>query len=290
MKYARVRDSDGATHVVVATATGPVSVGDGGALSLVEAMLERRQTGLSMDPATLAPMAPVDPPSLRDFMAFEAHIANVRRGQGLEVDPGWYEVPAFYFSNPQVVADQAPVRVPPGARALDYELEVACIVGREASDLDPDDPRTLDVIAGFTLMNDWSARDLQLRDMAQGLGPGKGKDFATSLGMWVVEPDDLALFRTGRPRCALTARVNGELTSTGELADLYYSWGRLLAHASAGTTIRPGDVIGSGTCGTGCLLELRSLGDRSRSWLRPGDVVELRAEGIGTLTNRLVAR
>ena len=213
-------------------------------------------------------LAPVRrPPSVRDFYAFEEHVRNARSvtGRG-EVVPEWYEIPAFYFSNPAAIYgpdDEIPY--PEGSQALDYELEVAAVMGADGA------------IGGFTIMNDWSARDLQRKEMKIGLGPAKGKDFATSLGPLLVTPDEL-----GDLRLEMAARVNGEERSRGNLGDMYHSWDAIVAHAARNTQLRPGDVLGSGTVGTGCILE---HGDER--WLQPGDVVELEVEGIGVLRNRI---
>lgn len=225
--------------------------------------------------------------SLRDFYAFEQHVATCRRQRGLDMVPQWYEVPVFYFSNPaSVIGHEADVRAPRGSEALDYELELACVIGREARDL-PADDRALEVVAGFTIMNDWSARDLQRVEMAVGLGPSKGKDFATSLGPELVSFDELAEhYRDGRLHLAMTARRNSRLLSSGDSGTMYWTWPQLLAHASRDATLRPGDVIGSGTVGTGCILELTP--ERAGGWLRPGDVIELSIERLGTLRNRVV--
>ena len=210
-------------------------------------------------------LAPVQrPPSVRDFYAFEEHVRNARAvtGRG-EVVPEWYEIPAFYFSNPAAIYgpdDEIPY--PEGTEKLDYELEVAAVIGAEGE------------IAGFTAMNDWSARDLQRQEMAIGLGPAKGKDFATSLGPVIVTRDELGDL--------MVARVNGEERSRGHLGDMYWSWEQIVEHAARNTELRPGDVIGSGTVGTGCILE---HGDER--WLQRGDEVELEIEGIGILRNRV---
>jgi 2-keto-4-pentenoate hydratase/2-oxohepta-3-ene-1,7-dioic acid hydratase in catechol pathway len=236
-------------------------------------------------------LAPVPvPPSVRDFYAFEAHVRTTRATRGLEVDPDWYELPVFYFSNPAAVVGPGDgVPVPPGCDELDYELEVAAVVGRPGADLDPD--RAEDHIAGYAVMNDWSARDLQRREMRLGLGPAKGKDFATSLGPVLVTPDELEPYRSDKAfDLAMTARVNGAEWSRGRLSDIHWSFGELLAHASRGTVLRAGDVIGSGTCGTGCILELSAVhGSDAYPWLRAGDVVELSVDGLGTLANPVVA-
>jgi len=204
------------------------------------------------------------PPSVRDFMAFEEHVANARRLRGGTVPQEWYEVPVFYFSNPAAIyGPEETVPYPPGTAKLDYELECAAIIGADGA------------IGGFTVMNDWSARDIQLHEMKVGLGPAKGKDFATSFGPFVVTPDEF----DGQAG-AMIARVNGEERSRGDLAAMYHRWDALLAQAARNTTLRPGDIIGSGTVGGGCILE---HGDER--WLQHGDVVELEIEGIGVLRN-----
>ena len=189
---------------------------------------------------------------------------TARANRGLEVPPEWYEVPVFYFSNPAAIfGPEDVVPYPEGTQELDYELEVAAIIGAEGQ------------VAGFTVLNDWSARDLQRLEMKVGLGPAKGKDFATSLGPIVVTPDEF-----DGSGAEMVARVNGEERSRGNLRDLHWPWERLVEQAARNTRLGPGDVIGSGTVGTGCILE---LGDGR--WLRPGDVVELEVEGIGVLRN-----
>jgi fumarylacetoacetate (FAA) hydrolase len=204
------------------------------------------------------------PPSVRDFYAFERHVRAARAQRGLEVAPEWYQIPVFYFSNPAAInGPDDEVSFPGSSSAWDYELEAAAVIGAEGK------------IAGFTIMNDWSARDLQKMEMAVGLGPAKGKDFATSLGPVLVTPEEL-----GDLRLEMTARVNGEERSRGNLADMHWTWDDLVAQAARDTRLVPGDVLGSGTVGTGCILE---HGDGR--WLRPGDVVELEIERIGVLLN-----
>jgi fumarylacetoacetate (FAA) hydrolase len=206
------------------------------------------------------------PPAVRDFYAFEQHVRTARALRGLEVPPEWYEIPVFYFSNPAAIyGPEDEIPRPPDTAELDYELEVAAVIGANGQ------------IGGFTIMNDWSARDLQRVEMRVGLGPAKGKDFATSLGPVLVTPDELD-GSTG----TMVARVNGEERSRGELADMYHSWKAIVDHAARNTRLRPGDVLGSGTVGTGCILEHGDGG-----WLQPGDVVELEVEGIGVLRNRI---
>jgi fumarylacetoacetate (FAA) hydrolase len=209
------------------------------------------------------------PPSVRDFMAFEEHVRNARRNRGQEVPEAWYQIPVFYFSNPAAVyGDGDDIQKPPDTSALDYELELACVIGADGR---PE---------GFTIMNDWSARDLQAREMQVGLGPAKGKDFATSLGPVLVPAGDLPPHLDMRA----LARVNGEVRTDSRTGGMHFSWDELLAAATRNTPgLRPGDVIGSGTVGGGCILE---HGDGR--WLQPGDVVELEIEGIGVLRNRVV--
>lgn len=226
------------------------------------------------------------PPTLRDFYAFETHVKTASASRGRQVPDEWYEFPAFYFTNPNTI--QGPneaVRVPGFTEAMDYELEIAAVIGLPGTDIAPD--KALEHIFGFTIMNDWSARDLQRKEMKVGLGPAKGKDFATSLGPWVVTPNELARRATERPGvydATMVARVNGQERSRGNWSDIYYSFGELIARASDGAMLYPGDVIGSGTVGTGCLLELTN---GQGPWLAKGDVVELEVEGIGTLRNTI---
>jgi fumarylacetoacetate (FAA) hydrolase len=211
--------------------------------------------------------APISqPPSIRDFLSFEQHVINARRTRGDVVPPEWYEIPVFYFSNPAAVfGPNETVPYPAGCAALDYELEVAAVVGDRG------------LIAGFTIMNDWSARDVQAREMRVGLGPAKAKDFATSIGPVIVTCDEFS-----GDRGEMVARVNGEERSRGNLADLHRPWSVITAHAALNTTLRPGDILGSGTVGTGCILE---HGDER--WLQRGDFVELEVEGIGILRNMI---
>ncbi len=297
MRLARYLEADGTVWAGVVQAAGslvPFAGGDrspdGAQAELVAAAMAREV----IEPAERAAhpvriLAPVGvPPSIRDFYAFEAHVATARRARGLEMQADWYELPVFYFTNPAaVLGPDDGVPVPAGTVALDYELEVAAVIGVECADVGPDD--WLDVVAGFTVMNDWSARDVQQREMALGLGPAKGKDFATSLGPILVTPDELEDVTTGRPRAAMVARVDGEEWSRGDLGDLHFTWGDLVAAASRNTVLRPGDVLGSGTVGTGCILELAAVHGAERyPWLEPGRVVELEVEGIGVLRNPVV--
>lgn len=300
VRLARYRSAvDGHVHVGILDGDGdeitPVGSGEGRAgqaLLLAEAMASAAPVGRSTPSEPLAGvtlLCPVpEPPSIRDFYAFEAHVATARRTRGLDMPADWYDVPVFYFSNPASVLGPGDDVAPPETAELDYELEVAAVIGVECSDLDPED--WVDVVAGFTIMNDWSARDLQRREMALGLGPAKGKDFGTSLGPVLVTPDEL-LGDDGIPHARMTAMVNGVEWSRGELADLHHGWGELLAHASRDTRLRPGDVIGSGTVATGCILEIAAVhGSERHPWLQAGDEVVLDVAGIGQLRNRVGKR
>jgi 2-keto-4-pentenoate hydratase/2-oxohepta-3-ene-1,7-dioic acid hydratase in catechol pathway len=208
------------------------------------------------------------PPSIRDFFAFEEHVRRARANRGLEVPPAWYEIPVFYFSNPGAVyADGAEIPRPADTTQLDYELELACVIGPGGR---PE---------GFTIMNDFSARDLQMHEVTVGLGPAKGKDFATALGPALVSPDELPADLDLRA----TARVNGELRTDSRTGGMHWSWDQLLETAERNTPgLIPGEVIGSGTVGGGCILE---HGDGR--WLQPGDEIELEIEGIGVLRNSI---
>jgi 2-keto-4-pentenoate hydratase/2-oxohepta-3-ene-1,7-dioic acid hydratase in catechol pathway len=260
-----------------------------GATSLLELVTEGRldeaaaRVGPAVDPSGLSLLPPVPrPPSIRDFMAFEEHVVTASAAIGLSVDPLWYSQPVFYFTNPSSLLGAGDdVAVPPGSAALDYELEIAAVIGREGRDLSPE--AAVGHIAGYVLFCDWSARDLQGAEMRLNLGPAKGKDFASTCGPWMVTPDELV------PAAAMAASVNGRPYSAGRLDSLYWSFGQMIAYASRGTRVVPGDLIGSGTVGTGCVLELsRVHGEAAYPWLAPGDHVHLEAEGLGAIDARVV--
>jgi 2-keto-4-pentenoate hydratase/2-oxohepta-3-ene-1,7-dioic acid hydratase in catechol pathway len=290
VKLARVQ-FDGAEMVALVAAEMLTPVALGGSEALLAIASAREAPAPVHAPIPLGAariLSPVGtPPAIRDFMAFEAHIRDASLDK--TVDAAWYEEPIFYFTNPGVVSGPEDEIVPPRTtRCLDYELEVACVIGSAVSDLDPGDPSWLDVIAGFTIFNDWSARDIQVSNMRLNLGPCKGKDFANTIGPYLVTPDELPGVASGRPAATMTARVNGAVWSTGELSDIYFSWPELLAFASRDSRLVPGDLLCSGTVGTGCILELRSTRLRSsRPWLTESDVVELEVEGLGVLRNRI---
>jgi fumarylacetoacetate (FAA) hydrolase len=245
-----------------------------------DALLEA--SGLSFGPPILRPT------SLRDFYAFERHVGTMWARRGGEIPEAWFRLPIFYFSNVSEIRGPGdPVWAPNASEELDYELEVAALVDTPARDLAPD--RAEEVIGGYMIMNDWSARDLQREETTVRLGPAKGKDFATTLGPWLVTPDELADRRSGNGfELEMTATVNGTETSRGNWASVHFSFGEMLERASADVRLRAGDVLGSGTVGGGSLLEIRE--ETLGRYLEPGDEVVLRIERLGELRSPVVAR
>ena len=220
-------------------------------------------------------LPPLEPPTVRDFVTFEAHVEGmVAPGP---VPPEWYEAPTFYFTNPYaLVGAHDDVPIPPNSRLFDFELEVAAVMGPDA-------------IFGYTILNDWSARDLQRREMKVQLGPAKGKDSATTLGPWLVTADEFTVDGDGILDLDMRVSVNGVETGHDRLSNMGWPFEELVAYAARGTQVRAGDVLGSGTCGNGgCLAELWGRGGEQKP-LRPGDVVEMTVEGIGTIRNTVVA-
>lgn len=226
-----------------------------------------------------------EPRSFRDFYAFEQHVKTARENRGLEIIPEWYEIPVFYFSNHLAIKGPGEeIDKPVDCNWLDYELEIACIIGKQGRNISADEAD--DYIFGYCILNDWSARDLQRQEMKVGLGPAKGKDFATSIGPWILTKDELEPLKAGKGfDLTMKARVNGRLLSEGNLKDIFYSFGEMIERASAGVTLYPGEIIGSGTVGTGCILELGTVVHR---WLKPGDGVELEIDKLGVLKNLVV--
>lgn len=218
-----------------------------------------------------------DPASLRDFIAFEEHIAATSKRRGQPIPPEWYKAPVYYKGNHRtIIGPDYSLPWPLNTQKLDYELELACIIGREGINIPERD--AAHYIAGYTIMNDFSARDIQFQEMACRLGPAKGKDFATAIGPCIVTPDeipDLAALH-------MVARINGEVWSEGRFGTIHWSFSQMIEHVSRGEPIYPGDVFGSGTVGGGCGLEL----DR---YLKPGDVVELEIQPIGVLRTTIAA-
>ena len=230
----------------------------------------------------------LQPPSLRDFYAFEGHVKTMWERRGGTVPETWYRLPIFYFSNvSEIRGPDEPVWRPAASEELDYELEVAALIDTPVQDLAAE--RGEEAIGGYLVFNDWSARDLQREETTVRLGPAKGKDFATSIGPWLVTPDELADARKDKGYdLAMTATVNGVELSRGTWADAQFSFGEMIARASADVRLRPGDLLGSGTVGTGCLLEVHD--EILNRYLEPGDEVTLAVERLGALTTPIVER
>lgn len=232
------------------------------------------------------------PPSMRDAYAFRQHVETSRRNRGVPMIPEFDQFPVFYFTNHQAVFGPGPVRVMSRhLDRLDFELECAMVVGKGGRNLTAD--RADGHIAGLMIMNDLSARGLQMEEMKLSLGPAKGKDFATVLGPWLVTVDELEESRRAGPdgdryELRMTAEVNGTQVSEDNLANISWTFAQILERVSYGVDVFPGDVIGSGTCGTGCFLELNGSKVTSDQWLRPGDHVTLAIEKLGSLETEIV--
>jgi fumarylacetoacetate (FAA) hydrolase len=258
-----------------------------------------KNTGISAD--TLLIQAPVtDPGSLRDGYAFRQHVETARRNRGLEMTPVFESFPVFYFGNHRTVIGPGPVHcMPDHLKKLDFELEAAIVISRKGKNIRAQEADTY--IAGMMIMNDFSARFLQMEEMLLNLGPAKGKDFATATGPWLVTPDELRSRETPCKKnhtgkswnLTMSASVNGRIVSSGNLSDMEWTFAELIERASYGAELYPGDIIGSGTVGTGCFLELngteklKNAGYHER-WLQPGDEIELQIEQLGTLKNTIV--
>ena len=243
-----------------------------------------------LDGADLAFGSPIlRPSSVRDFYAFEKHVSTIWTRRGQEIPEAWFRLPIFYFSNvSEVRGPEDPVWPPSGSQELDYEMEIAALIDTPARDL-PEE-RGEDAIGGFMIMNDWSARDLQRDETAVRLGPAKGKDFATTFGPWLVTPDELADVRSGKAYdLSCTTDVNGTTTSRGNLNTIHHSFGAMIERASADVRLVPGDVIGSGTVGGGCLLEVKDESGLGR-YLQPGDRVTMRVDRLGELSAPIIAK
>ena len=224
--------------------------------------------------------------SIRDFYTFEDHVRKARERRGLGMAKEWYEIPAYYYSGTSMIYPSgSSVPYPTFTSELDYEMEVAAVVGREGINIRKEEATSH--IMGLMLANDWSARDLQRKEMAIGLGPSKSKDFATSLGPYITTMDELEEFRESDDRfdIPVEAYVNGKRYSGGNVRDMHWSFAELVEYASKGNRLRKGDVIMSGTVSTGCILE---LGPEEYGWLKKGDVVSIRSPVLGELTNEVV--
>lgn len=238
--------------------------------------------------------APVPhPTSMRDGYAFRQHVEAARRNRGVEMIPEFDEIPIFYFTNHQAVFGPGDIHVQPlHCQQLDFELECAIVIGKKGRNIPASEADTY--VAGLMVMNDWSARVLQMQEMKLNLGPAKGKDFATSLGPWLVTLDELADVTTATPvgnhyDLAMKCVINGKDVSVGNVKDMSWTFAQIIERASYGVTLYPGDVIGSGTCGTGCFLELNGSKVYDPAWwLKPGDVVTCSVERLGDLVNTVV--
>lgn len=268
----------------------------------LEATLEMASRTVRMDAGTaldqVSLIAPLEPRSMRDFVTFEEHVEGVRKSVdgAAGIMPEWYEAPTFYFTNPHTIGGTGEtVGIPAGCEELDFELEVAAVIGA----VPQSDGRNLDArmahrhIFGYMVFNDWTARDLQRREMKVSLGPCKGKDFASTLGPWIVTADEFEDLHDGNGFLPIQMQVtvNGEEIGRDLLSNMGWPFAELVAYASADSVVRPGDVLGSGTCGGGCLAELWGRnGAKTPPPLKTGDVVEMSIEGIGTIINTVGER
>ncbi len=224
--------------------------------------------------------------SIRDFYSFEEHVRKARARRGLDMVPEWYDIPAYYYSSTSMLYPSgSTIPYPSFTSELDYEMEVAAVIGKEGINIRRED--ALSHVLGITLANDWSARDLQRKEMKIGLGPSKSKDFATSLGPYLTTLDELDDSKESDDRfdIAVEGYVNGKKYSAGNVKDMHWSFSELIEYASKGTRLRKGDVIMSGTVSTGCILE---LGPEEYGWLKRGDVVSIKSPILGELTNEVV--
>lgn len=251
----------------------------------LERALEIGAAAMEEDPVAFVEadlLLPYKPPSVRDFVTFESHVEGVRRSidKAVGIPEAWYDAPTFYFTNPHALyGPGAPVPRPVSCRALDFEMEVGVVVGRTLRSAT--EAEAADAVFGYTIVNDWSARDIQSREMQVGLGPAKGKDFATSIGPWIVTADEL-------PSLDLDCRVsvNGELIGQDRLSNMHWTFPEMIAYASRDSVVLAGDLLASGTTGGGgCLAELWGRrGAQDPPPLEPGDVVTMEVEGIGLLS------
>ena len=249
---------------------------DGDMLAFIEAGAPVQHGG-SVPDAVLR--APLTPRTLRDFLAFEGHLINAFKNLGRDIPAEWYEVPAYYKGLPDtVIGPEDEIPWPSYTRQLDHELELAVVIGTPGRNITRDEAAAH--VFGYTLWNDLSARDVQRRELPVGMGPAKAKDWDGSnvLGPCIVTPDEI-----DASDLRLTVRINGEVWGSDTTAHMHHTFADMIAYASQDLTLRPGEVLGSGTAATGSGVEL----DR---WLRPGDLIEMDADGIGTLRNRVGPR
>jgi len=273
-------------------------IAQAGVISIEEGNLRSSRATPVEDATLLAPL-PL-PGSCRDGYAFRQHVAAARRNRKVPMIPEFDQYPVFYFTNHHSIRGPGEVRcMPDHFEKLDFELEVAIVISRYGRNIPAEEAD--EYIAGLMIMNDLSARTLQMEEMLLNLGPAKGKDFSTVTGPWLVTPDELQEFETACKEghtgkswnLRMQCRVNGVQVSDGNLADMDWTFAELIERASYGVDLYPGDVIGSGTVGTGCFLELNGTGklndpDYPEQWLQEGDVVELEVDGLGILSNSIV--
>ena len=235
--------------------------------------------------------APLRPPQIRDFLTFLDHLRNARAASGVELDPAWLEIPAFYFTNAAALTGPYDaVAISPGCKQFDYELEIAAIIGKQGSNLHPDEAD--DHIVGFSIFGDWSSRDLQRHEMRLTLGPSKGKDGANTLGPMLVTKDELEPHRSKNSyHLEMKGFVNGELISHGFMDQMDWSFGEIVSYASRGTKVMPGDAICSGTVPTGCLTEhfATKSAEEFPGWLEAGDVVRFEVDLLGATEQTVLA-
>lgn len=244
--------------------------------------------------ADVALRSPVHPGALRDFVSFERHVQGMEAGKGHASAPEpWYEHPTMIFMNPHsAIGSGEDVEIPPDAQVMDFELEVAAVIGRDCRNITPE--QATDHIAGYVICNDWSARDIQRRDMRMGLGPSKGKDFATTIGPWIVTADELTPFRDAGPArldLEMCVCINGVEFGRDRLSNMAWSFEEIVAYSARAAWVRAGDVLMSGTCSGGALAERWGrTGTQDPPPLQVGDTVTMTVEGIGTIENRIAGR
>ena len=260
-------------------------------LQLAKAAVENESPTISTEDAKLISPVP-NPPSVRDAYAFRQHVATARQNRGLEMIPEFDEIPIFYFTNHHAIFGEGdfPVRQR-HTEKLDFELECAAVIGKSGRNISIE--KADDYTAGFMIMNDLSARVMQMQEMKLNLGPAKGKDFGSSFGPWLVTKDELEPYRRSSPDgdrydLRMKAFVNNIQVSEDTLANMTWTFAQIIERVSYGVDIFPGDVIGSGTCGTGCFLELNGSKITDNQWLNPGDTVSLEIEELGTLINKII--
>jgi fumarylacetoacetate (FAA) hydrolase len=272
------------------------------ALTTNQSLLEGGIHGLhSVSVTTAHLLAPVPhPTSCRDGYAFRQHVAAARRNRRVDMIPEFDQFPVFYFTNHQSIQGPGDILcMPDHFEKLDFELEVAVVICRHGRNIKAEE--AADYIGGYMMMNDMSARRLQMEEMLLNLGPAKGKDFATAIGPWLVTTDELEKYRVSAKEghvgnsfsLGMKCSVNGVEVSSGNLADMDWTFAEIIERCAYGVDIYPGDVIGSGTVGTGCFLELNGTGklndpNYKEQWLQPGDTIEMEVAGLGLLSNKIV--